>query len=66
MSGAATKRQTVHIVEAVEIENAPLGIFPPYSNAKAFQTGQPTTGRTLSISELLRGAMMNDGKPYDF
>lgn len=62
--GAESKRQ-LHALEAVEIENAPLGIFPSYSNAEAFQTGQPTTGRALSISDLLDGATMNAGNPYD-
>ncbi len=61
--GAKEKRQ-LHALEAVEIESAPLGIFPSYSNAEAFQTGQPTTGRALSISDLLDGATMNDGNPY--
>ena len=48
----------------MEIESAPLGISPSSKSLDALQTGQPTTGRTISISELLDGALIHDGKPY--
>lgn len=51
----------LHALSAVEIENAPLGTLPAYSGAEALQQDQPTTGRKLSIADLLRGATLNDG-----
>lgn len=54
----------LHALSAVEIENAPLGILPSYSSAEALQKAQPTTGRTLSVSDLLRGAQRHDGQPF--
>jgi hypothetical protein len=41
---------------AVEIEDAPLGTLPAYSSDESLQPGQPTTGRTLSLADLLHGA----------
>ena len=55
----------LHALSALEIENAPLGTLPAYSGANALQQGQPTTGRTISISELLKTAILENGKPYD-
>lgn len=57
--------RTLHALEAVEIERAPLGTLPSYSGAEALQTGQPTTGRSLSIRDLLHGATLNDGSPFE-
>jgi Large polyvalent protein-associated domain 3 len=51
-------------VSSAEIENAPLGIFPSYSSAEALQTDQPTTGRTVSVRDLLRGAQRQDGTDF--
>lgn len=56
--------KTLHALSALEIENAPLGTLPAYSGAGALQQGQPTTGRTMSISDLLRNAMLESGKRY--
>ena len=55
----------LHALSAVEIESAPLGTLPAYSGAEALQQGQPTTGRTINITDLLRGATRNDGSPFD-
>lgn len=54
----------LHALEAVEIENAPLGIFPPSAYNDALQTGQPTTGRTITIAHLLENATLQDGSPF--
>lgn len=54
----------LHALDAVEIENAPLGIFPAYSIAGAIQQGQPTTGRTVTIVHLLKNATLEDGSPF--
>ena len=54
----------LHALKAVEIESAPLGIFPAYSVADAIQQGQPTTGRTITIADLLKNATMQDGKEF--
>ncbi|WP_293995713.1 hypothetical protein [Sphaerotilus sp.] len=54
----------LHALSSAEIENAPLGIFPSYSSAEALQTDQPTTGRTVSVRDLLRGAQRQDGTDF--
>lgn len=54
----------LHALAAVEIENAPLGTLPAYSGDESLQQGQPTTGRTVSIADLLCGAIANDGKGF--
>jgi hypothetical protein len=56
-------QQRLHALAAVEIENAPPGIFPSYSGDNSLRTGQPTTGRTLSIAQLLHGATLTTGEP---
>lgn len=61
-NGQATK---LHALEAIEIENAPMGTPPSYSGAEALRTAQPTSGRTLSIADLLSGSTMNDGRSWD-
>ncbi|MDW8337099.1 MAG: phage minor head protein [Tepidimonas sp.] len=54
----------LHALAAVQIESAPPGILPSYSAPKGVQTAQPTTGRLVSIRELLRGAKLHDGRDY--
>ena len=51
----------LHALAAVEIRNAPLGTLPSYSGAEALQTAQPTTGRVITIAELLKNASLADG-----
>ena len=58
-------KKILHALAAVEIENAPLGISLSSTPYETLQTGQPTTGRTLSIADLMRGANLNDGQPFD-
>lgn len=55
----------LHALSALEIENAPLGTLPAYSGANALQQGQPTTGRSVSIRDLLQTAILENGRPYD-
>lgn len=61
----ADARKLLHALETAEIENAlPLGTLPN-SPETGVGTAQPTTlGRTVSISELLKNALDNEGKPY--
>lgn len=54
----------LHALAAVQIESAPPGILPSYSAPQGVQTAQPTTGRFVSIRELLRGAKLQDGRDY--
>jgi hypothetical protein len=49
------REPVLHALDTVEIEGAPPGIFPA-SATQAGEPGQPTTGRTISIADLLRGA----------
>ncbi len=42
---------------------APPGIFPPYSNAKTFQTGQPTTERAFSIRVFMDNRLTTPNNP---
>lgn len=50
------ERKNLHAIETVELENedAPLGTL--LSNPEN-QTTQPTTGHTISVARLLRGAI---------
>ncbi|MDP2811774.1 MAG: hypothetical protein Q8O34_16675 [Rhodocyclaceae bacterium] len=57
--------KTLHALAAVEIENAPLGTLPTSSAEALVQSGQPTTGRTVNIADLLKNATKNDGEPFD-
>lgn len=56
-------RKLLHALEAVEIESAPLGTMPtsPFSGVGSTQ---PTTGRTVNIADLLRGAQRQDGTAF--
>ena len=48
----------LHALEAVEIENAPLGTFPASSATNAsVQQGQPTTGRGAVDAQTLNGLL---------
>lgn len=53
----------LHALEAVEIENAPLGSLPNSLNQARVGTTQPT-GRTVTIAELLAAALRQDGAPF--
>jgi hypothetical protein len=58
-----TERKNLHALETVEIEkeNALLGTLPSDSEKGA---AQPTTGRKISVSQLLKGAKRDDGTPF--
>ena len=58
-------RKLLHALEAVEIESALPGTLLNSPQANGVGTAQPTTGRTLTIAELLAGAKRNDGMPFD-
>lgn len=51
----------LHALESFEIEDDLLGILPSSPPDGVVQKDQPTTGRTISIEELMRGAKRNDG-----
>jgi len=53
-------------LEAIEIENAPMGTLPmPEANLQT--TAQPTSGRlSLSVRDLLRDSKRDDGTAWDF
>lgn len=59
-SGESTR---LHMLESVEIENAPPGSSRPTEESP--QGDQPTTGRTLSINDLLDGTQRDDGTEWD-
>ncbi len=58
------KPKTLHALAAVEIENAPLGTLPSSTDESALQTAQPTTGRTITITDLLKNARLQDGGKF--
>lgn len=58
---ATLGKRTLHALEAVEIESAPLGTLLSYSSDTTLRTAQPTTGRMVSITQLLDGAQLEDG-----
>jgi hypothetical protein len=59
-------RKNLHAIETLEIEkgNALLGTVPSYSTSNDVQTAQPTTGRTISIANLMQGAIRQDGSAF--
>ena len=57
------KRKLLHALESAEIESAPLGTLPN-SPLGGVGTTQPTTERIVSISQLLKNATDEDGKPF--
>ena len=61
-------RKNLHAIETIELEkgNALLGTLPSYSTSSDVQIAQPTTRRTLSISDLLKNAIRDsDGQPFN-
>jgi hypothetical protein len=58
-------RKLLHVLDTVEIEGAPLGTLPNSPEQAGAGTTQPTTGRTISIADLLRGATLQDGRPFE-
>jgi hypothetical protein len=59
-------RKNLHAIETLEIEkgNALLGTVPSYSTSNDVQTAQPTTGRTISIANLMQGVIRQDGSAF--
>lgn len=57
----------LHALSAIEIKNAPLGILPSYSDLERskLQKAQPTTGRKVTLTDLLKNATRNNGEPYE-
>ena len=53
----------LHALETAEIESAPLGTLPTDTDLSAWST-QPTTGRRITIAELLAAALRQDGSPF--
>lgn len=45
-------KKSLHAIEAVEIENAPMGTLPPYSTSNDVQTVQPTSERLALLGTL--------------
>lgn len=58
------KDRVLHALSAIEIENALLGTLPSSTDKSVLQTAQPTTGRTVTITELLKNATMQDGSEF--
>ncbi|MDR1275393.1 MAG: hypothetical protein LBL72_03280, partial [Candidatus Accumulibacter sp.] len=58
-------KTNLHALSTVEIENVPLGTLPVYSSPDGLQLAQPTTGRKVSISDLLRDSKRNDASDWD-
>ena len=56
-------KKELHALASIEIENALLGTLPSSTDKSVLQTAQPTTGRTITITELLKNATLNDGTP---
>jgi hypothetical protein len=57
--------ETLHALQAVEIENAPLGTLPAHEAPTVPKPqAQPTTGRAISVRDLLIGAQRHDGSPF--
>lgn len=54
----------LHALDAAEIEGAPLGTLPNSPAEAGVGTTQPTTGRTITVADLLRGATLQDGTPF--
>jgi hypothetical protein len=64
---AGTAQSVLHALSALEIENAPLGILPASTSIEpVLQRDQPTTGRVMSLRDLLRGVLLQSGKTFDF
>ena len=63
---ASGNKTTLHALESIEIENAPLGTSPAplLQSVTGDESAQPTTARKVSIADLLEGATDADGKPF--
>lgn len=62
---AVGQGEILHAIQAVEIENAPLGTLPAHEAPMVPKPqAQPATGRTISVRDLLVGAQRHDGKPF--
>lgn len=58
-------RRVLHALSAIEIENALLGTLPAYETGTPSKPqAQPTTGRTITIAEMLKNATMQDGSGF--
>ncbi|MEX8509783.1 MAG: hypothetical protein AB3X37_03325 [Leptothrix ochracea] len=64
VSGASPEPHVLHALSAFDIENAPLGTFPASTVETVLQPDQPTTGRVVSVRELLYGAQRQDGTAF--
>lgn len=56
------EKNNLYAIEAAEIENAPMGTLP--ASAQTQKQVQPTSGRDLSIADLMRGASQHHGEPF--
>jgi catechol 2,3-dioxygenase-like lactoylglutathione lyase family enzyme len=57
--------KVLHALSSIQIENALLGTVPAYETDKPSKPqAQPTTGRTLTITELLKNATLHDGTEF--
>ncbi len=54
----------LHALETAEIESAPLGTLRTQAAQELPGSTQPTTGRLVTIADLLRGAQRQDGTPF--
>lgn len=59
-------RKLLHALEALEIEreSAPLGTLPNFPAEAKMGTAQPTTGRVMTIAELMAGAQTSLEQPF--
>lgn len=55
----------LHALDTAEIESAPLGTLLTGTDLSELRSTQPTTGRFVTIADLLRGALRNDGLPFE-
>lgn len=62
---ASGEKTNLHALEAVEIENAPPGTFPTSQPLEAGRSDQPTTGRAVSISDLLGSSTREGGVAWE-
>jgi hypothetical protein len=59
------KARVLHALSAAEIDCALLGTVPAYETGiPSKPQAQPTTGRTVTITELLKNATMQDGSEF--
>ena len=59
------KDKVLHALSSIEIENALLGTLLAHETEKPSKPqAQPTTGRTITIADLLKNATLNDGTEF--